>query len=36
MMTTKDLGLAVKEGYRSVEHAKRYTTAGMGRGRWRT
>ncbi len=29
-VTTKDLGLAVKEGYRSVEHAKRYTTAGMG------
>ena len=29
-VTTKDLGLAVQEGYRSVEHAKRYTTAGMG------
>jgi sarcosine oxidase subunit alpha len=29
-VTTKDLSLAVKEGYRSVEHAKRYTTAGMG------
>jgi len=29
-VTTKDLGLAVKEGYRSVEHAKRYTTSGMG------
>jgi sarcosine oxidase subunit alpha len=29
-VTTKDLGLAVKEGYRSVELAKRYTTAGMG------
>jgi sarcosine oxidase subunit alpha len=29
-VTTKDLRLAVKEGYRSVEHAKRYTTAGMG------
>ncbi len=29
-VTTKDLALAVKEGYRSVEHAKRYTTAGMG------
>ncbi len=29
-VTTKDLALAVKEGYRSVEHAKRYTTSGMG------
>jgi sarcosine oxidase subunit alpha len=29
-VTTKDLALAVREGYRSVEHAKRYTTAGMG------
>ncbi len=29
-VTSKDLALAVKEGYRSVEHAKRYTTAGMG------
>ena len=29
-VTAKDLRLAVKEGYRSVEHAKRYTTAGMG------
>ncbi len=29
-VTTKDLRLAVKEGYSSVEHAKRYTTAGMG------
>ncbi len=26
----KDLKLAVREGYRSVEHAKRYTTTGMG------
>ncbi|MBB4303661.1 sarcosine oxidase subunit alpha [Rhodobium orientis] len=25
-----DLELAVREGYRSVEHAKRYTTVGMG------
>jgi len=29
-VTTKDLRLAVQEGYRSVEHAKRYTTVGMG------
>jgi len=29
-VTAKDLKLAVAEGYRSVEHAKRYTTTGMG------
>jgi sarcosine oxidase, subunit alpha len=29
-VTAKDLNLAVKEGYRSVELAKRYTTSGMG------
>ena len=29
-VTAKDLALAVKEGYQSVEHAKRYTTQGMG------
>lgn len=29
-VTSKDLKLAVQEGYRSVEHAKRYTTTGMG------
>ncbi len=29
-VTAKDLKLAVQEGYRSVEHAKRYTTVGMG------
>jgi sarcosine oxidase subunit alpha len=29
-VTTKDLRLAVQEGYHSVEHAKRYTTTGMG------
>ncbi|GAB0112653.1 sarcosine oxidase subunit alpha family protein [Acidisoma sp. C75] len=27
--TAKDLKLAVREGFRSVEHAKRYTTTGM-------
>ncbi len=26
----KDLKLALREGYRSIEHVKRYTTAGMG------
>ncbi len=29
-VTVKDLRGAVREGYRSVEHVKRYTTAGMG------
>ena len=29
-VTAKDLKLAVQEGYQSVEHAKRYTTTGMG------
>lgn len=29
-VTTKDLHLAYNEGYRSVEHVKRYTTTGMG------
>jgi len=28
-VTVKDIALAAREGYRSVEHAKRYTTAGM-------
>jgi sarcosine oxidase subunit alpha len=27
---SKDLKLAVQEGYRSIEHVKRYTTTGMG------
>ncbi|MDP6708556.1 MAG: sarcosine oxidase subunit alpha family protein [Alphaproteobacteria bacterium] len=29
-VTAADLRLAVREGYRSVEHVKRYTTTGMG------
>ncbi len=29
-VTSKDIRLAVREGYRSVELVKRYTTAGMG------
>ncbi len=29
-VTTRDLLLAVREGYTEVEHAKRYTTTGMG------
>ena len=28
-VTTKDVKLAAQEGYRSVEHMKRYTTQGM-------
>ncbi|PHP68677.1 sarcosine oxidase subunit alpha [Zhengella mangrovi] len=28
-VTVKDVGLAVQEGFRSVEHVKRYTTLGM-------
>ena len=29
-VTAADIALAVREGYRSVEHTKRYTTMGMG------
>jgi len=29
-VTVDDLKLAVREGYRSIEHVKRYTTMGMG------
>ncbi len=29
-VTVDDIALAVREGYRSVEHLKRYTTLGMG------
>ena len=29
-VTTADVALAAREGYRSVEHLKRYTTLGMG------
>ena len=29
-VTTKDIRLALHEGYDSIEHAKRYTTTGMG------
>jgi sarcosine oxidase subunit alpha len=28
-VTTKDLALATREGFRSIEHVKRYTTTGM-------
>ena len=35
-VTTKDLDLAVREGYSSIEHVKRYTTAGMGTDQGKT
>jgi len=35
-VTVKDLKLAVQEGYKSVEHAKRYTTTGMGTDQGKT
>jgi sarcosine oxidase subunit alpha len=35
-VTTQDLDLALREGYRSIEHVKRYTTAGMGTDQGKT
>lgn len=35
-VTTKDLALAHREGFRSVEHAKRYTTLGMATDQGKT
>ena len=35
-VTAKDIALAVREGYRSVEHVKRYTTTGMGTDQGKT
>lgn len=35
-VTTADLELALREGYRSIEHVKRYTTLGMGTDQGRT
>jgi heterotetrameric sarcosine oxidase alpha subunit len=35
-VTTKDVKLAVREGYVSVEHLKRYTTLGMGTDQGKT
>jgi sarcosine oxidase subunit alpha len=35
-VTAKDLGLAVREGFQSIEHVKRYTTAGMGTDQGKT
>ena len=35
-VTTKDLALALREGFRSVEHLKRYTTTGMATDQGKT
>ena len=35
-VTSKDINLAVREGYRSIEHIKRYTTTGMGTDQGKT
>ncbi len=35
-VTAEDLALAVGEGYRSIEHVKRYTTTGMGTDQGKT
>ena len=35
-VTTKDLALAAREGFRSIEHVKRYTTTGMATDQGKT
>ena len=35
-VTAADIALAAREGYRSVEHVKRYTTIGMGTDQGKT
>ena len=35
-VTAADIALALREGYRSIEHVKRYTTAGMGTDQGKT
>ena len=35
-VTTKDLKIAVREGFRSIEHVKRYTTTGMATDQGKT
>ncbi len=35
-VTAADLALALREGYRSIEHVKRYTTTGMGTDQGKT
>ena len=35
-VTVKDLKLAAREGFRSIEHVKRYTTTGMATDQGKT
>ena len=35
-VTAKDIQLALKEGYKSIEHVKRYTTTGMATDQGKT
>ena len=35
-VTTRDLKLATREGFRSIEHIKRYTTTGMATDQGKT
>ena len=35
-VTTKDLAVATQEGFRAIEHVKRYTTSGMGTDQGKT
>jgi sarcosine oxidase subunit alpha len=35
-VTTRDLGLATREGFQSIEHVKRYTTTGMATDQGKT
>ncbi len=35
-VTAKDIGLATREGFRSIEHVKRYTTTGMATDQGKT
>ncbi|HVS78578.1 MAG TPA: glycine cleavage T C-terminal barrel domain-containing protein, partial [Steroidobacteraceae bacterium] len=35
-VTSRDLGLAAREGFRSIEHVKRYTTTGMATDQGKT
>ena len=35
-VTAKDIKLALKEGYKSIEHVKRYTTTGMATDQGKT
>ena len=35
-VTAKDLHIATREGFRSIEHVKRYTTAGMATDQGKT